>query len=236
MKDLTGVQTNALKVKPQYLTFLTMIYVTLTLSGCPVLYKIVHVGFINAPGGLVPLPFVLLLEDVIAEVYGYRISRVLLWYLLISMLLFIFMVEFIIHMPSPAYWHGEQAYLQVFGKLDTGVPIMVFGIFSGRFLNLFVITKLKILVKGRYFWIRSVFACLAGDVISLAIIYGWAFSSAPFSTQLHLFASDMFVRVCYSIVGGFFGVLLVAFLKNRERLDVYDYFTNFNPFRLSVQD
>ncbi|MCD6047107.1 MAG: uncharacterized protein K0S08_754 [Gammaproteobacteria bacterium] len=231
-----SIQTNAQKVKPQYLTFLMMLYVTLTLVGCPVLFKIVKIGFINAPGGILPLPFVLLLEDIIAEVYGYRISRTLLWYLLFSMLLFIFSVVFIINLPSPAYWTGEAAYQQVFGSLETGVPIMVFGIFCGRFLNLYAITKLKILVKGRYFWLRSIFACLVGDIVALSIIYGVDFWDKPFAIKAHLFLSDLFVRVSYSIVGGGVGLLVVSYLKKKEGIDVYDYHTNFNPFSLSLKD
>ena len=188
------VQTDVSKVKPQYLTFLMMLYVTLSLVGSAVLYKLVKLDFLVAPGGLLSLPFVLLLEDVIAEVYGYRISRILLWYILISMLVFIFFVEGIIHLPSPGYWTGQVNYIDVFGPLDKGVPIMAFGIFCGRFTNLYVITKLKILVKGRYFWIRSILACLIGDVIALLIIYGIAFWSLSFDDKLHLFLSDMFVR------------------------------------------
>jgi uncharacterized PurR-regulated membrane protein YhhQ (DUF165 family) len=228
------MQTSVLKVKPQYLTFLAMLYVTLTLIGCPVLYKIVKIGFINAPGGLLPLPLVLLLEDVIAEVYGYQVSRVLLWYLLGSMLLFIYSEYFIVHLPSPSYWNGESLYKSIFDPLVNGVPIMVVGIFCGRFCNLFTIVNLKIITKGRYFWARSVISCLFGDVVALLIIYGLAFWSSPFHIKLHLFMSDLVVRVAYSIIGGFLGVFIVSWLKKAECIDVYDYYTKFNPFSFNI--
>jgi uncharacterized integral membrane protein (TIGR00697 family) len=230
------VQTHANKVKPQYLTFLLMLYITFSLIGCPVLFKLVQVGFIVGPGGLVSLPFVLLLEDIIAEVYGYSISRTMLWYILFSMLLFIFSIEFIINLPSPSYWSGESAYQFVFGALGKGVPIMVFAIFCGRFINLYTITKLKLLTKGRNFWLRSIFACFVGDIVALTIIYGIAFHNVPFPEMVHLFLSDLFVRVAYSIVGGGIGVYIVKFLQKKEGIDVYDYKTNFNPFRLSLKD
>lgn len=231
-----NIQTSAVTVKPQYLTFMTMLYVTFTLIGCPVLYKLIKIGFITAPGGLLPLPIVLLLEDIIAEVYGYRISRILLWYLLTSMLLFIFFITFIINLPSPGYWHNEAAFHTVLGPLSSGVPIMVFGIFCGRFSNLFVITKLKIFTRGKYFWLRSIFSCLVGDIVALTIIYNLAFWSLPFSAKLHLFLSDMSVRVGYSIIGGFLGTYFVNFLKKKEGIDVYDLTTNFNPFKLNLND
>jgi hypothetical protein len=42
--------------------------------------------------------------------------------------------------------------------------------------------------------------------------------------------------VAYSIVGAGPGVLIVKFLKKREGIDVYDYNTNFNPFKLRLDD
>lgn len=230
------IQTQAVKVHPQYLTFLLMLYITLTLIGCPLLYKIFQIGFVVGVGGILPLPFVLLLEDVIAEVYGYKISRLMLWYLLFSMLLFIFGELWIVHLPSPSYWNHGAAFSVVFGGLAQGVPLMVFAVFCGRFLNLYVITKLKILVMGRYFWLRSVFSCLVGDLITLSILYSFGFPTLPFDAKAHLFLSDLFVRVTYSIVGGGIGVFVVRFLKKKEGIDVYDHLTNFNPFKLAIKN
>ena len=60
-----------------YLLFLIVLYVTFNLLGTTLIYKLVVVGPGLAPGGLFVLPFVLLIEDVIAEVYGYAISRLI---------------------------------------------------------------------------------------------------------------------------------------------------------------
>ncbi len=227
-------QNQTMKVKPQYLTFLLMLYVTISLAGNAVLFKIVQIGFITGPGGILVMPLILLLEDVIAEVYGYKISRALLWYILISEIIFSAIVISIIHAPSPGYWHEQGAFNSVFGSLLEGTPTLVFAIFAGRFLNLYVITKLKVLVKGRYFWIRSIFSCLCGDLVTLTIVYALLFEGMPYSVRAHLYLSDLFMRVAYSIFGGGIGVLVVRYLKKKEGLDVYDYSTVFNPFRLNV--
>jgi uncharacterized integral membrane protein (TIGR00697 family) len=223
-----------MEVKPQYLTFLLMLYVTFSLAGNSVLFKLVQIDFLTGPGGILVIPLILLLEDIIAEVYGYKISRTLLWYILISELLFSFLVISIIHVHSPSYWHEQTAFNDVFGSLLQGTPILVLGVFSGRFLNLYIITKLKILMKGRYFWIRSIFSCLCGDLVTLTIIFTFLFDGMPLETKAHLYLSDLFMRVLYSIFGGGLGMFIVRFLKKKEGLDVYDFNTNFNPFKLDV--
>ena len=229
-------QKPEIRVKPQYLTGLMMLYVTFSLIGAAVLYKLVKIGFLVGPGGILSLPFVLLMEDVIAEVYGYKISRVLLWYILISQIIFTFFVVLIVNLPSPSYWHGQVDYNFVFGNIDKGVPIMVIAIFMGRFLNLYVITKTKILMHGRLFWIRMIISCLAGDLVTLTILYPIVFSNLPLHEMMPLYLSDLFTRVTYSIVGGGPALLLVLFLKKKENIDVYDTTTNFNPFKLSMKD
>ncbi len=233
--DQLHKQLDIEKVKPQYLTFLLMLYVTFSLIGCAVLYKIVKIDFLVGPGGILSLPFVLLLEDIIAEIYGYKISRALLWYILLSQLIFTSFVLIIINMPSPTYWHANDAYQTVFGSLLKGVPTMIIAIFLGRFLNLYTITKLKILTKGRYFWLRMIFACLVGDLVTLTIIYSIAFSALSFDEISRLYLSDLFTRIFYSILGGGPAMLLVMYIKKKEGIDVYDYGTNFNPFRLSLE-
>jgi len=230
------IQSNLPKVKPQYLTFLLMLYVTFSLVGDVVLYKIIKIGFVVGAGGILNVPLVLLFEDIIAEIYGYKISRTMLWYILISQLIFTFVVLAIIHLPSPAYWHGEKAYSVVFGELDKGVPVMVFSIFAGRFLNLYVITKLKVLMKGRLFWPRSVFSSLVGDLVTLTLLYPVVFSAFSFGEMSHFYLSDLFTRLMYSIIGGGPALLLVMYLKRKEGVSVYDTHTNFNPFKLSIED
>ena len=234
-KNMFKSQDAPIKVQPQYLTLLLMLYVTFSLIGCAVLYKIIKIDFVVGPGGILSLPFVLLMEDIIAEVYGYKISRILLWYILISQLIFTYFILMVIHLHSPSYWHIQNAYNEVFGGLGKGTTTMVVAIFIGRFTNLYVITKLKIFFKGKLFWVRSVLSSFCGDLLTLTILYTIAFSSLTFGEMSHLYLSDLFTRVLYSIIGGGPALLVVMYLKKKENIDVYDYGTNFNPFRFSLK-
>lgn len=222
-------------IRPQYLAFMLMLYITFTLTGCASLYKLVQIGPLVGPGGLYSLPFVLLLEDIIAEVYGYKISRTLLWYIMFAQLIFTFFMVGVINLPSPTFWHDQTSYQVVFGRLLEGSPIMVFAIMSGKFLNLYAITKTKILVNGRYFWLRSILCTLVGSLVTLGILYPLAFNNLTFDELSTLFLSDLFIRFFYSVIGAAPAAFVVVWLKKREKLDVYDYGTNFNPFKLSIQ-
>jgi len=220
-----------------YLLFLIVLYVTFSLLGTVFLYKLVIVGPGLAPGGLFVLPFVLLIEDIVAEVYGYKISRLLLWLVFLSMIVFTAGALLIIHLPSPSYWHLQSNFNNVFDPILRGAPSLIIALLVSRFINIFLITKLKILVRGRFFWLRSIFSTLLGGAIGLIIAFSLAYgASIPLAGIEKLILTDYFVRFLYATLGGGPAWLFVIYLKKKENIDVYDIGTNFNPFKLALKD
>ena len=220
-----------------YLIFLIVLYVTFSLLGTVLLYKLVVVGSGMAPGGLFVLPFVLLIEDIVAEVYGYKISRLLLWFVFLSMIIFTTGALIIIHLPSPTYWHLQSSFDAVFDPMLRGAPSLILALMVSRFINIFLITKLKILVKGKYFWLRSIFSTLLGSAIGLIIAFGLAYGTSVSLVSFEkLILTDYFVRFLYAMLGGGPAWLFVIFLKKKESIDVYDVGTNFNPFKITLKD
>jgi hypothetical protein len=221
------------------LLFLIVCYVTLMLSNFVLIYKLVAVGPGLAPGGLFLLPFWLLIEDVIAEVYGYKISRLLIWLVLLSTTLFTTLVLVIIHLPSPPYWHLQADYDVVFDSLLRAIPAYFIGIILvSQFINIFLITKLKILVNGRFFWMRIIFSnMLSGATgVIIAFLLAYVGSHLTLASIKQLILTDYSVRFLYVVFGGGPAWLLVRYLKKKENIDVYDINTNFNPFKLSLKD
>ena len=220
-----------------YLMLILVLYVTFSLIGTVLFYKVITLGPGLAPGGLLVLPLVLMIEDVVAEVYGYRISRLLLWYVLLSIFLFAFISWLIIKIPSPTYWHGAEAFKTVFNPIIKSSLSLILALFVIRFLNIYLIAKTKIFVRGRYFWIRSIFSTLIGSLVGLFLLFGIAFfHGMPLSDIFNLSLTDYAVRALYAVFGGGPAWLLVIFLKKKEQVDVYDNLTNFNPFKIGLSD
>jgi len=220
-----------------FLWFMSILFITLNLVGGAVVYKVIKIGAWLGPGGLIILPITLLIEDIIAELYGYKISRLLLWYTFISYIIFSITIILIIRIPSPAYWHNENAYLTVFGSLLRAAPVTILAIFIGRFVNVILLTKFKALINGRLFWLRCIIATSVGGVITISIFFSIAFWGViPTKGIEEMFISDYLVRVIYAIIGSFPANILVIMLKKKLEIDVYDFHTNFNPFKLSLND
>jgi uncharacterized integral membrane protein (TIGR00697 family) len=219
----------------QFLMLFTMLYVTFNLVGCALLFKVVQIGPGIAPGGIFFLPIVLLIEDIVAEIFGYKISRTLLWYILFSSLIFSACTIMVVRFPSPSFWHADSAYHTVFDPLLRGGPGLFFAVLVGRFVNIYAITKTKVLVRGKYFWLRSVLSTSVGGLVALMILCTLAYGNAvPFSDIKTLFVTDYLIRVLYAVLGGIPAAFIVIYLKKKYGLDTFDYNTNFNPFKIDL--
>lgn len=218
------------------LLFMMMLYFTLTLVANATFSKVIKVVDFVGVGGEVVLPLIFLIEDIIAEVYGYRLSRTLLWYVMLAEFIFSALILFIIHLPSPHYWQLQADFNRVFGKLIQVGPVAIIAVILGRFLNIYLITKMKVVVNGKYFWFRSVFSSSIGGGAVAFLYYFIGFHGIyPLPDIFHMFLSELALRISYAMVGGIPAILIVIWLKRSEKVDIYDISTNFNPFKLSLK-
>jgi uncharacterized integral membrane protein (TIGR00697 family) len=223
--------------KLKLLFLLVMLYFTINLIGVPMAYKIIVIGPLIGPGGLSVLPLIFIVEDIIVELYGYKVSRYLLWLILLSTIIFTLACVAIVHLPSPNYWHLQSSYDTVFNPILKSGPSAVLAIFVGRFVNIILMTKWKIMLRGRWFWLRSVFSTLIGSTLALTVFFILSFwGRVPFNVIQELFFSDIAVRLGYVMVGGIPVAFLVSYLKRKLNIDVYDDHVNFNPFSLDTKN
>ncbi len=223
------------KIGFKNLSLLAILTATVMQISLIVAYKPVMFGEILLPGGVIGFPLVFTIGDVIAEVYGYRLARRILWETLASCALFTFAIAAIIKLPSPTSWHFQLAYDTVFGHLLRIFLAVFGGIIISSFANIYLLSKWKIYLKGKYFWARSFFASAVGELIVTLIADLTAFlGTMPFKEFTHMVLSVYLVKLVYSLLAAILASYAVVFLKRHEGIDAYDYGINFNPFSLKV--
>ena len=219
------------------LIFVAMLYVIVTTVPTLFLYRLVQVGPLVFPGGMFIFPVIYVLGDVIAEVYGYKVARLIIWYSLICNFIFAFAILSVIYLPVPLGTEANaQHYTYVFHAVLRGDIANIVGVVAGRFLNAYLLTKWKVLLQGKYFVLRSLGSSALGELIMLVLWVTIAFSGRLSTHQLvHLALSDYSVRIFYSLVFAYPAALIVRFLKSTDRANIYDVSTNFNPFKLNLK-
>lgn len=220
----------------KFLLILALLSLTFLLVCDVVCYKIVEFGFILQPASAFAYPVSYIIGDMIAEIYGYPLARLIIWYSLACQMIFAFVIIFFISLPSPDYWHLQEHYNIVLGGLSRQVVASSCGIMLGGFVNAYIISKFKILMRGKHFWLRNLIATAIGEGVLCIVAYTILFyDKYSLSHLLHFMFSAWSYKFFYAILMVLPVALIVDVIKRKEGVDIYDYKVNYNPFSLSVK-
>ena len=188
-------------------------------------------------GGTLLFPVAYVLGDVITEVYGFRVSRRIIWtgFAVLALTSVFFMILSLL--PGDALWEeqaGASAFNAILGGMSTGgiAVASLSGFLAGEFSNAAILSRLKVLMKGRALWVRAIGSSLIGELLdtlffvsvaSLTGVFGWELFATLVLTN-YLFKVSMEVLVLPLTY------LAVRKLKKAEGIDVYDVGVSFNPF------
>lgn len=214
-----------------YVLILGMVNITISLAADVVAYKLVNLGPALLPGTPLIFPLTYIIGDIVAEVYGYTVAKKIIWVTLACELFFSIAIKLIIHLPSPLFWHQQHSYNEVIDPILRFVLAGIVAVVGSSFINIYIISKWKILMKGRHFWLRSLGSSAIGGFILVLVTILVGFSGNIYWSKLiDMILSVYSIEVLYSLLGVWPASIITGFLKLEEQLDVYDIETNFNPF------
>ncbi|MDR1212141.1 MAG: queuosine precursor transporter [Spirochaetaceae bacterium] len=229
----------------KYLDLVMAFFVTvLIVSNVASSAKIVNPGLslfgirLSFDGGTILFPFSYIVGDILTEVYGFRASRRVIWAGFAALALSSFVFFILKALPGDAEWEryaGSAAYSAILGGMSSGGLVLasLVAYWAGEFSNSVVLSKMKILMKGKLLWVRTIGSTLIGEALdslvfvfiaSLCGVFGWElFISLALTNYLFKCAVEaVMTPLTYAVVYG---------LKKAEGVDTYDYGVNCNPLR-----
>lgn len=219
----------------KYLIFLSVFYFLGWVVSYPVVYKLIYIDHVIESSATLLFPMSYAVADIITEVYGYKVARQVVWAGLICGLFFSGALELISYIPSANPDFTGNSYEVVFSHILRVYISITTGSVVGNFLNIYFISKFKIILKGRFFWARSLFATGVGELIftALAGIMVWAGIQSWSHMAIILIDAYIF-KMIYATIAIIPAATLVVFLKRSEHVDIYDININYNPFKLKI--
>ena len=197
--------------------------------------KLVQIGPIEATAGLLIFPVSYIINDLIAEVWGYKKVRLIIWNGFLMNFLAILVFRLSIAVPGSENFTHQDAFALVLGNTERITIASFIAFLVGAFLNAFVMSKMKLLQKGKGFSIRAVVSTLVGESADSLVFFSIAFSGIiPVNDLLMLIVTQTAMKTGYEIIALPLTNVLVRFVKKREQTDVYDKEVSYNPFK--VQD
>jgi queuosine precursor transporter len=221
----------------KYYSIIALLFIVAEIIGLTLGPRLIDVWGFLLPGGIFFFPLSYFLLDVVTEVYGYKQSRLLIWSNLFAQCAYGGMVYLALLFPPAAILKNSNEYMTVMGNVPYMVIASLLATFSSYFVNAIILAKLKILTKGRCYWIRTISStAIAEAVFSVVWVMFFFHNILSIETKLWLIISQYILKVSYEILATPFTYLAAGFLKKHDGVDRYDYHTKFKVFSLELYD
>lgn len=223
-----------MKSRLTYFSIVSSFFVAFLLISNIVATKLISLGPFIFTGGIIVFPITYIFGDVLTEVYGYVRSRQIIWTGFFSLILMSIILWIVSVMPAAPTWTNQEAYNTVLGVIPRIALASIIGFWVGEFANSYVLAKLKVLTKGSYLWLRTISSTIVGEGIDtfLFVIIGFS-GTVPLMILITAAVSSYIFKVFYELIATPLTYRVVAFLKKKERCDIVDAKTNFNPFKIN---
>ncbi len=208
------------------------LFITCLITANVTAVKIISLGPFLLPAAIFIFPLSYIFGDILTEVYGYRLARRVIWLGFLCNLIFVFFAWVGQVLPAAPFWEGQEAYQRILGYTPRLLAASFLGYLVGEFANSFILSKMKIMTRGRWLWSRTIGSTIIGQGLDTAIFITVAFIGTPFFLPImilyHWLAKTLIEALATPIT-----YVMVNWMKRREAIDTYDYDTRFNPFRIA---
>ncbi|GMO31542.1 MAG: queuosine precursor transporter [Termitinemataceae bacterium] len=215
----------------RYLDTVTAAFVTvLIVSNVASSAKIVdlHAVIFGIPlifdGGTILFPISYIFGDILTEVYGFKASRKVIWTGFAALALSCAVFFVLKLLPGDALWNeyaGNSAYIAILGGMCSG-GLWVASLSAyliGEFSNSMLMAHIKVLMKGRFLFVRTIGSTLVGEFLDTFVFIGIATLMGVFDQSLFwsLIITNYILKCALEIVMTPATYFAVARLKKGER-------------------
>lgn len=214
-----------------FLTLFSMCYLSIMFANAILTNRYVGYDSYFILGGTLTSPLIFMLDNIIAEIYGYKITRNLILFGYIMLSLFVLICQVIISMPFPSFFKYNSIYSHLLGSSLLRIDISGFTAYLiANLLNAYIIVRWKAIVKGRYFWLRSLgSSTFAAAIYSVIAIISMEINLIPLGSVIKIIMISFTIKVICICFMAYPSWLLVYFLKKIIGIDTYDLPQMFTP-------
>lgn len=195
--------------------------------------KVIQLGPLTVTAGLLVFPVSYILNDCIAEVWGFRKARLIIWSGFLMNFLTVTLGLIAVALPAAPFWEGEAHFNFVFGLAPRIVAASLLAFLAGSFLNAYVMSRMKLAQGGRNFPARAIWSTVVGEVADSCIFFPVAFGGLiGWRELLVMMALQIVLKTLYEVLILPVTIRVVKAVKRIDGTDTYDDGVSYNPWRL----
>ena len=197
--------------------------------------KVFQVGSLTVTAGLLVFPISYIINDCIAEVWGFKKARLIIWSGFAMNFFVVALGLIAVAIPAAPFWEGEEHFNFVFGMAPRIVAASLMAFLVGSFLNAYVMSKMKVASQGRNFSARAIWSTVVGETADSLIFFPVAFGGViAWKELLIMMGIQIVLKSMYEVIILPVTIRVVKAIKKIDGSDVYD--TNISYNVLKVKD
>ena len=195
--------------------------------------KVIQIGSLTVTAGLLVFPISYIINDCIAEVWGFKKARLIIWSGFAMNFFVVALGLIAVAIPAAPFWEGEEHFDFVFGMAPRIVAASLMAFLVGSFLNAYVMTKMKVASRGRHFSARAILSTLAGETADSLIFFPVAFGGIiAWRELLIMMCIQIILKSMYEVIILPVTIRVVKAIKKIDGSDVYDTDISYNVLKV----
>lgn len=195
--------------------------------------KVVQLGPVAVTAGLLVFPISYIINDCIAEVWGFRKARLIIWMGFLMNFLVVALGQIAVALPAAPFWEGEEGFNFVFGMAPRIAAASLLAFLVGSFMNAYVMSRMKVASRGKHFSLRAVLSTLAGESADSLIFFPLAFGGLmPLEELGRMMLVQVVLKTLYEVIILPVTVRVVNYVKRVDGSDVYDEHISYNILKI----
>lgn len=195
--------------------------------------KVIQVGSLTVTAGLLVFPISYIINDCIAEVWGFKKARLIIWSGFAMNFFVVSLGLIAVAIPAAPFWEGEEHFDFVFGMAPRIVAASLMAFLVGSFLNAYVMSKMKIASQGKNFSARAIWSTVVGETADSLIFFPVAFGGIiAWKELLIMMGIQIVLKSMYEVMILPVTIRVVKAIKKIDGSDVYDTDISYNVLKI----
>lgn len=177
--------------------------------------KLVSLYGVQLTAGLIVFPVSYIINDCLAEVWGYRRARAVIYLGFAMNFLFALFGLAADALPAAPYWHGQEGFHAVFGLAPRITAASFVAFLCGSLLNAYVMDRMRRRAPaGRGFSLRAIASTVVGEGVDSLIFFPLALGGVmPWEAMPGVMLAQVVLKTMYEIVALPVTVRVVRYLR-----------------------
>ena len=195
--------------------------------------KVIQAAPAAVTAGLIVFPISYIINDCIADVWGFRKARLIIWLGFAMNFMTVAMGPLAVALPAAPFSEGEEGLNFVFGMSPRIAIASLLAFLAGSFINAYVMSRMKIASGGKHFSMRAIFSTVLGESADSLIFFPLAFGGLmPVNELGKMMLVQVVLKTAYEIIVLPVTVRVVRYIKRIDHTDVFDEGISYNILRI----